>query len=64
MNEAELRALCVELYIAHGDREFSIDNYDIDGYTIDAGYTDWVKPKIFLCALVKLTPKAIELVKT
>ncbi len=60
----EIKELCMELYLLHGKREFEADEYfdsdDILGYHLCIEY---VNPMWMHCSLMKLTPKALELIK-
>ena len=52
----------MELYLRHGERGFAIDT---SKYAREhkEGYVSWVNPYAYECPLVKLTPKALKLIR-
>ena len=53
--------LITELYIKHGGREFVFTCFFVD--ILEDRYIDWVDESDYFGSLVKLTPKALELIR-
>ncbi len=62
MSEAEIKNLCMELYLLHGEREFICSGEEFM-ILFGGRYISWAEPNNKISQTLHLTPKALELIR-